>query len=290
MPRRPLNECRACRYTWHPRGHNVSSRCPQCGSSDVQISMFTLPLLGCLLALVMMGCCGVVGLIGSVFNTKAERPVAKSSEEADKENNGSGPKSDPNSAVKAKSVGKPNLKANAVLPLPGLVTTEIAIAPPPRLIPLNRPPAVTPLAWVQRGGVRIRLLGATVVVPKLTDDSRREFLAPAPALLVWVETESLTTVGISLRRWQNPLKDFVMLTGSDDRRIKPAKFPTGSWVGGQLEGGHSLPPGGSSVVDVLAFEVPASAVRNLYLTLDASPVVETGSFFHTIPYDYWSKK
>jgi hypothetical protein len=129
-----------------------------------------------------------------------------------------------------------------------------------------------------------------VVVPKLTDDKRREFLAPAPVLLVWVEAQSLSTVGISLRRWQNPLNEYVKLTGSDEMRVKPAKFPTGSWVGGQLEGGHSLPPGGAGVVDVLAFEVPGLAVRDLYLTLDASPVIETGTFLQTIPYDYWSKK
>jgi len=29
--KRPLNSCSSCHYTWYPRGHNVSCRCPRCG-------------------------------------------------------------------------------------------------------------------------------------------------------------------------------------------------------------------------------------------------------------------
>ena len=31
---RNLNECQSCGYTWYPRGHNISIKCPNCESSD----------------------------------------------------------------------------------------------------------------------------------------------------------------------------------------------------------------------------------------------------------------
>lgn len=42
MPRwgityRPQNQCDVCNYTWHPRGKNVSLRCPACGARSVSI-------------------------------------------------------------------------------------------------------------------------------------------------------------------------------------------------------------------------------------------------------------
>jgi hypothetical protein len=44
--KRPLNHCRACGYTWYPRGHNVSACCPRCGGPEVELA-----LIGCLRAL-----------------------------------------------------------------------------------------------------------------------------------------------------------------------------------------------------------------------------------------------
>lgn len=35
MTLRPRNHCRACRSIWHPRGSDLSARCPRCGSADV---------------------------------------------------------------------------------------------------------------------------------------------------------------------------------------------------------------------------------------------------------------
>lgn len=46
MAMRPQNLCKNCKYTWYPKGRNVSAKCPQCGSRDVQIA----PTYG-------MGCC-----------------------------------------------------------------------------------------------------------------------------------------------------------------------------------------------------------------------------------------
>lgn len=33
--KRAKNKCHACRYTWYPRGKNISSKCPNCGSFRV---------------------------------------------------------------------------------------------------------------------------------------------------------------------------------------------------------------------------------------------------------------
>jgi hypothetical protein len=63
-PKRPLNRCQTCGYTWHPRGKDRSLVCPNCHSRQTEVS-----LLGCLvplaLALLMtvgfvVGCGGVL--------------------------------------------------------------------------------------------------------------------------------------------------------------------------------------------------------------------------------------
>ena len=35
--RRPLNHCADCGDTWHPRGRDLSHRCPYCGSRNTSI-------------------------------------------------------------------------------------------------------------------------------------------------------------------------------------------------------------------------------------------------------------
>jgi hypothetical protein len=37
-PRRPHNSCYSCGHGWHPRGHNISLRCPNCNSENVGIT------------------------------------------------------------------------------------------------------------------------------------------------------------------------------------------------------------------------------------------------------------
>lgn len=36
--KRPLNKCKDCGRTWHPRGSNLSARCPNCGSRSTKIA------------------------------------------------------------------------------------------------------------------------------------------------------------------------------------------------------------------------------------------------------------
>jgi hypothetical protein len=165
---------------------------------------------------------------------------------------------------------------------------KVEVAPPPRVVALNRQPEGFASPWIQCGGVRTRVIGVAVLTPILTNDTRQDFTAPGPALLIWVEAQSLTATGVALRRWQNPLNEFAILTDGKGVRIKAAKFPPGSRVGGQLEGAHSLTPGGPSVIDVLAFEVPAD--QPLRLELAAAHVAETGAFVHGIPSTAYASK
>lgn len=37
MPKRPLNKCDNCGYTWYPKGKNVSNVCPNCKNSNVRV-------------------------------------------------------------------------------------------------------------------------------------------------------------------------------------------------------------------------------------------------------------
>lgn len=51
---RMQNMCWNCWYTWYPRGHNFSLRCPNCGSSqtgpDLTALLAVLGLFGIILA------------------------------------------------------------------------------------------------------------------------------------------------------------------------------------------------------------------------------------------------
>lgn len=38
MAKRPLNLCGDCGYTWHPRGRDLSRRCPECKGEAVDLA------------------------------------------------------------------------------------------------------------------------------------------------------------------------------------------------------------------------------------------------------------
>lgn len=35
--KRPQNRCKACGYTWYPRGKSLSAKCPNCGSGETRV-------------------------------------------------------------------------------------------------------------------------------------------------------------------------------------------------------------------------------------------------------------
>ena len=46
------NICEKCQYTWYPKGHDVSLKCPSCGSSQVKVLASSAPLAGCVVFVV----------------------------------------------------------------------------------------------------------------------------------------------------------------------------------------------------------------------------------------------
>ena len=43
MTYRPENICHSCNYEWHPRGHDLSRKCPSCGSTHVEQVVYETP-------------------------------------------------------------------------------------------------------------------------------------------------------------------------------------------------------------------------------------------------------
>jgi len=61
----PKNYCKACRYSWYPKGHSLSKKCPNCGSTKTTGCILGL-CLPCLILLLAMGA-GAVGIIAVVI-------------------------------------------------------------------------------------------------------------------------------------------------------------------------------------------------------------------------------
>ncbi|MBP3959451.1 hypothetical protein J8F10_29760 [Gemmata sp. G18] len=306
MPIRPLNRCDACNYTWYPQGHDLAPRCPGCGSEAVQHSWLPVvaPVLGGGLFVLLLACGGMFALFNRDDSDPPE-PVAKAPAFIEKPVEGreppakTNPELPPNpgsivppgpppiSKVRPEPIQEPNTPAplpKKEQPDPVAVAPNPAdyLAPPPHALPLNRPPAGFVSEWVRCGPIQTRVVGATVTRPTLISATNNEFLAPEPVLVVWVETQSLPHGRVALRRWQNPLHNYAELKDSANAKIKAAKIPSGAWVGGQLKGNHSLPPGGAGIVDVLVFEAPAASSRDLWLGLDGANVNERDTFFNNI--------
>ena len=56
---RPQNKCNNCCYVWYPRGRNISLKCPNCGSNDVE------PVgLGCFTQIVVYTIIGILVSVG----------------------------------------------------------------------------------------------------------------------------------------------------------------------------------------------------------------------------------
>ena len=111
--KRPLNKCKKCGRTWYPRGSNLSSRCPQCGSSKTTVA-----------GLGIFGTIGGIALV-VMFSGHPDKPESTSS-----------PAFDP-SPVSAVAVTKP---ATAASSLNG--SAMDASANSPRSIPTERQDSV----------------------------------------------------------------------------------------------------------------------------------------------------
>ncbi|HEY1191624.1 MAG TPA: hypothetical protein VGE74_28585 [Gemmata sp.] len=279
MPRRPLNECAHCRYTWQPRGNDLSRRCPNCGTvfndrSTSRVRRSSAPVIGCA-ALLLGGCvlfasCAGLGFLGSLNKDEAKKSPATSADKRD------GPAPDKTAETN---------KAPTPKGPPEEPPADNA-APAPRRV-TNRPPEGFSTTWVRVGGIETRVVGAAVRRPVLVDPKGSEFLAADKVLLVWVETQNAGKAGGELRRWIGSFEAAATLTGSSGD-LAPVRFP-GATVAGQLDRTVKLEPGKPGAIDVLVFTLPEDAARPLSLRLLGSHVGESGSFTHTIPADAWTK-
>lgn len=69
--KRPQNRCERCGSTWYPRGADVSSKCPKCGSAGpITVIHETSPVLG---LLAILGCLLVIWAFFTAFG-KGGRP------------------------------------------------------------------------------------------------------------------------------------------------------------------------------------------------------------------------
>ncbi len=72
--KRSLNKCVDCKYTWYPKGKDLSARCPECASVNVKYAgMGLLGQLG-------MGAVIVVGLL--IFSGKDKSPIQSTTNDA----------------------------------------------------------------------------------------------------------------------------------------------------------------------------------------------------------------
>ncbi|MFY9223918.1 MAG: hypothetical protein WAQ98_14705 [Blastocatellia bacterium] len=55
LTKRPQNVCKSCNYTWHPRGHSLSSKCPKCGSNLTSVGCMGIALSMFLVLIVFVG-------------------------------------------------------------------------------------------------------------------------------------------------------------------------------------------------------------------------------------------
>ncbi len=293
-PIRPQNHCTKCQYNWYPRGHSISIRCPKCNSTEIngpwnskkgeKNSQNNPSVLGggCLLIVIVL----VIGALLKGRNHPDQTTTEKTPDSISKKAH-SEKSDDKLTPIKETGADKKPLVAPD-LPKPTIsLKLSLELAPPPRRIDPSKPPPGFTSDWVRLGNIRTRVAGIKWGRTKLADKDGREFLSAEPMLAIWVETESLMTANVELRRWINPGEAFARLKGSGGKSVPPVKFPSGIRPAGQLERGARLIPGGLGVIDVLVFELPEEGVRALVLELDGSHVDESDLFIHKIPATVW---
>ncbi|QJX00321.1 hypothetical protein [Frigoriglobus tundricola] len=290
MTMRPKNRCQRCNRTWHPRGNNLSLKCPACGSPEVEIApnplaaLSKLGLMGCIaFGLVSVLCGGVIALVGGGLRpknppTQDQSTVAKSDSDASKRTEKRVPDVARSDSVIAKRTEKP--APNAV----ETVRPSVALAPAPRRV-YNSVPAGYSSAWVRLGDTETRVIGAAVRRPVLFGPKGDERTSAELVLLVWVETRRIGPGTVELRRWIGALDADARLAGASGV-LTPVRF-SGATLGGQLDRGVALVKDGPPVRDLLAFAVPDPNVQTLSLRLAGSHVGEFGFFDHEIPPEAW---
>lgn len=204
--RRPLNRCRECGRSWYPKGQDVSTECPGCGSSRVGIAPTvrrSRSSLGCLLFVGLLAAAGYFAVthLPELPNLGARAP-AKKAKDAPR----AAPAATPAPAAKEEPAPRPAApEAAATAPAP-----EAAPAPAPA--PRREPrPA---LAVLSKAGGQV----GTEEKPKflLTGRVRNDGDAPAEGVSVHVKLFVVTprdVTGTNLAERDGPVSPSTLKPG-----------------------------------------------------------------------------
>jgi hypothetical protein len=311
---RPKNRCRSCNNVWYPRGKNISSKCPECKSTAVEIQpvisllSFSQFVIICFF-IVIFGVFGFViytinnskntqndqvgKQVGKNINTEIEVPkenikninvINKFNIPIKKNEKSIEVLEKPNSIIVPK-----NLDKTPILPIMLQPIEDIIVAPMPKMINDTIPPEKAKFVtdWSKIAGYETRVTGVLIDYAPLQNKFGNLLKTQEPILRIWIETKSTTATNTNIRRWGSVLEPAIL---TDESRKKISKLSlSGVSLRGELIGTHSLYPGAESILDVLAFEVPKANSGELLLSLDAEHLGERGKFRHFIPYNIWKK-
>jgi hypothetical protein len=150
--------------------------------------------------------------------------------------------------------------------------------------------------WVQAGDVRVRVTKAKVqkVPLVLGTKGKEKFESDGPELMLWVEIENLSKAKkVTYFRWRTgPLRGpWAKLT--DDHKNEYRLIPRGELLGVHVDGGseHStttMAPGAPVIRDILCFEPPVGAAKELTLILNRLQDEEKGEYRFKIPASVWT--
>jgi hypothetical protein len=168
----------------------------------------------------------------------------------------------------------------------------IEVAPEPRAIYWKIPASAYSSKWETVGVVEVRL--AQVVIakyPVLDPATGTVTQSRSTALIIVVEARlrdaKKTRTHHSWTQGTNHYKE-MFLEGSN-KVLHPRELPAGTALNTGFVFPAPLPADGSSVRDVLIFEVPPADTQILELRLEAERVRESGNFWFKIPAEAWKK-
>ncbi len=301
---RPLNVCGHCKYSWYPRGKNLSIQCPNCGSRDVHIS-FLGAGLGILICVIVFVAFVVNGLSNKRSLDVKLDTVTPIEDRPRTRNETVAPSKKPRKESKPSvAVAPSSLEPKPVTTTLAPIAESVAITPPIRahdaveVAPAPRAylwkvPDLTGYSseWQKVGAIDVRIAGLSITKVPIIDGKERIVDSEFPMLVVIVEARKNTPGK------KRTLRSFTRLGGqygrvfdADLNEIPPANIPLDKKLNSGLPRTQPVPDDGTPVSDVLLFTVPADNAGNLDLRLDAERCDESGDVWFKIPALAWKKK
>lgn len=176
-----------------------------------------------------------------------------------------------------------------VAPLPHDATE---VAPEPRPVYWKIPASVYSSKWETVGVVDVRLAQVVVAKYPILDPAKNTVTQSRnPALIIVVEARLRDTSKTRMHHsWTQGATHYkeLFLEGSK-KVLHPRELPPGTTLNTGFVFPLPLPADGSSLRDVMIFELPPADTQILELQLDAVRVRESGSFWFKIPAEAWKK-